>query len=564
MSHVRSPHFFRAPRPGQKKSGVTKGFYSMSDNGVILSGDAAYRQQRLATIAGLKEAGVDVYPHKFDATHDICEARAAAAQTAEDGRGSAVRVSGRIVAIRAAGAALLFMDIRGETDGRGQPEAAGRLQVVYNKKDVVEDGALTFAAVAGALRVGDIIGVEGLSGCTKAGELSVFARVVRPLAWCLHMLPERNKLTDEDIRWRERHVDLLVNDAAARVAVMRPRIIRLIREFFWERNFIEVETPAMCALAGGANAKPFRTHLNALDMDMFLRIAPELYLKQLVVGGMPRVFEIGKNFRNEGCDRTHNPEFTAIEAYWAGEDYNDWMTTTEMLMETIAKNVMGAKDGVIEYRQVDGTVVRVDFCGPYPRYPMIKTLEEKLGVTFPHDLSAPETQAWLSGVLAKRGVECEEPRTMARMLDKLVGVVIEPLCTQPSFITDHPQLMCPLAKWHRDDPTRLTERFELFVCGRELCNAYTELNDPEKQRAGFAASAGDRDAGDVESMPSDEAFCRALEYGLTPTGGWGMGIDRLVMFLTNCQSIRDVILFPTMRPTAEETEAQKRVLATDH
>jgi lysyl-tRNA synthetase class 2 len=390
------------------------------------------------------------------------------------------------------------------------------------------------------LDLGDWIGVDGTVMTTKRGELSVKVDGFQLLAKSLRPLPDKwHGLSDVDTRFRQRYVDLIVNEDARRVFAIRFAAVAAIRQELAAEGFVEVETPVLGHELGGATARPFVTYHNALDVDLYLRIAPELHLKRLVVGGFERVFEIGRVFRNEGVDTSHNPEFTMLEAYQAFADYHDMMSLTERLVVTAAR---AARDGdtVLE---LGGE--RIDLAEPWPRATIVGLIEEHVGVELEPAMDVAAARAVLDGL----GLSYKDEWGAGRLTHEVYDQLVEPKIVRPTFVLDHPRETSPLARAHRDDP-HLVERFEVVVNGNELANAYSELNDPIEQRVRFEAEARARAAGDAEAGTVDEDYLRALEFGLPPTGGMGLGIDRLTMLLAGVSSIREVILFPTLKPEA--------------
>lgn len=484
---------------------------------------------RIEKLGRLRERGLNPYPHSFPRTHTTRQARDLLLEvedhSPDSARTESVSVAGRMLALRSMGRAA-FADI---SDGHG------RMQILLRRNELGESYGLL-----DDLDIGDWVGVGGHVMRTRAGEVTVEATSLTMLAKSLRPLPEKwHGLTDTEIRFRQRYLDLIVSEEARRVATLRSSAVSAMRRFLDGRGFVEVETPVLVSVAAGAMARPFVTHHNQLHSDLYLRIATELYLKRLIVGGLERVYEIGRVFRNEGVDFYHNPEFTMMESYQAFADYRDVMAMVEEMVGYIATQVLGST--LLEF---DGK--EIDLSPPWPRLSLRQQLMDQAGVDF-LEYSDLDSLAARAEAL---GLDASQQTSWAGLMDKLVSSAVEPNLVQPTFLVDYPVEMSPLAKRHRDDP-RVVERFEGFMAGMEICNAFTELNDPLDQRARLqeqeALRSADRESGDEIYDRLDEEFLVAVEHGMPPTGGLGMGIDRLAMLLSGHRSIREVILFPMLR-----------------
>jgi lysyl-tRNA synthetase class 2 len=484
------------------------------------------RESRSKRLAALRAAGVDPYPAAVGAYVPIADVRRAHdARSAEElaAAPTPVAVVGRIRAVRSFGK-LLFFTL--DQDGAS-------LQVTVRKSEVAAE-VFEFAK---SLDVADFVRAEGPLWRTQKGELSVDARTLAVLAKSLRPLPEKwHGLQDVEARYRQRYLDLIVNERAREIAITRSRAVRAVRAYLDGAGFLEVETPVLQPLYGGASARPFTTHYHVYDQEVFLRISDELYLKRLVIGGLDRVYEIGRDFRNEGVDRKRNPEFTMMECYQAYADYRDMMRLAQGLIQHVAREVTGGLE--ITYRDQE-----IDLSGEWRAVPLCDAIRDATGI----DVLAAPDRASLAAAAGAKGLDTGDAPTWAQLVDHLFSEHVEPNLIQPTFLTDYPVELSPLAKRSARDP-RLVERFELFAAGFELANAFSELNDPEDQRARFEEQRIAAAAGDADAQPLDEDFLTALEHGMPPTGGIGLGIDRVAMLLCDVAHLREVLLFPYMRP----------------
>ena len=493
----------------------------MTDNNKSLKQIIDFRKDKLKK---LEKMGIDPYPQKYNPTH----LSSIIISDYESLEGKDVNVAGRIMSIRRMGKSSFFHI----------QDGGGRLQIFIKRDDIGEDIYNHFKL----LDIGDFVGVEGFVFKTKVNEISIHAKNLTVLCKSIRPLPivkEKEDTTfdafsDKEQRYRNRHLDLIVNTDIRDTFIKRANIIKSIRNYLDDLGFLEVETPVLQPLYGGANARPFTTHHNSLDQKLFLRIADELYLKRLIIGGIDRVYELSKDFRNEGMDRNHNPEFTMLEFYWAYADYEDNMDLVEAMIRDVAKNIGAQK--------INWGEMTIDLAKPFKRKPIFELLKEATGEDF-SNISLEQ----LRKICKEHNIEVEDNANYGQMLDGLMSTLVEPNLIQPTFVIDYPKEISPLAKKHRNGDPNLVERFELFIGTAEFANAFTELNDPIDQRDRFESQEKLEKAGDDEAHPIDENFLQAIECGMPPTAGVGIGIDRLVMLLTENLSIKDVILFPAMR-----------------
>lgn len=487
-------------------------------------------QVRIDKMHKIEEHGWKPFGYRFLYTHRAADIAAQFDELSE--KETEVKMAGRIMAIRGHGKTC-FMDMQDKT---------GRIQV-YVRKDVI--GEENYALIK-LMDIGDTVGITGTVFRTHMGELSIKANSVEMLSKSLRPLPEKwHGLKDVETRYRQRYVDLIVNPEVRDTFVKRSQIIRSVREVLDSHDFLEVETPILNTIAGGAAARPFISYHNALDMQVYMRIAPELYLKRLIVGGMDRVYEMGRVFRNEGIDNRHNPEFTSVEIYQAFADYRDMMDLTEEVVVKTAEKVLGTT--TINY---EGTTI--ELASPWKRMSMIEAVKEYSGKDFTNVTDLEEARA----IAKELNVAVEPSFGIGKIINACFEEYVEDKLIQPTFITGHPKEISPLAKSNPENP-EITDRFEAYIYGREICNGFTELNDPIDQKERFLKQVEERANGDEEANMMDEDFVNALEYGLPPTGGLGIGIDRLVMFLTNSSTIRDVLFFPTMKPLGKAAVSEK-------
>ena len=493
----------------------------MSDQNKSLKQIMDFRVEKLDA---LREAGINPYPVKFDPSHSSAFIKS----NYNEIEGKTVKIAGRIMALRKMGKASFSQVMDSE----------GRIQFFIRRDDVGDESYSCFKL----LDIGDYVGVEGFVFTTKTGEISIHTSALSVLAKSIRPLPvvkEKDgqifdSFSDKELRYRNRHLDLILNPEVKETFISRAAIIRSIREFLDNKGFLEVETPVLQPLYGGANARPFTTHHNSLDQTLYLRIADELYLKRLIIGGFDRVYEIAKDFRNEGIDRNHNPEFTMLEFYWAYADYEDCMELVEDLIRQSAEK--------IDAMNINWGGMDIDLSKKFIRKPFFELLSEATG----HDIADLDEKK-LREICTEKEISIDDDFNLGQILDELMSELVEPKLIQPTFVIDYPKEISPLAKAHRNGNPNIVERFELFIGGAEFANSFSELNDPIDQRNRLEAQALLRERGDDEAQPIDENFIQAMECGMPPTGGVGIGIDRLTMLLTGNRWIKDVILFPILR-----------------
>ena len=490
---------------------------------------------RLEKLKKLEEMGIEVYPYSFEKSHDFKELINQFKDSSKQELETAdvvVKIAGRVTAVRTMGKSAFLHLFDGEA----------KLQI-YIRKDIVSEKDFQ---VFKLLDIGDIIGVEGKLFRTQTNELTVLVSKLTFLGKSLHPLPEKwHGLQDKELRFRQRYVDLIVNENTRKIFNLRSLIIRQIRMFFYERGYLEVETPMMHSIPGGASARPFITRHNALSIDLYLRIAPELYLKRLMVGGMEKIFEINRNFRNEGISQKHNPEFTMLEFYELYHDFEYYIKLTEDLIEVLNQNIL--EDDYIEY---EGE--KICMKPPFKRVKYMDLLCEKAGISLEDSWNEEKLKAFIEEHIPDEDI----PPTYGKMLELMFDHYVEPSLQEPTFVTYYPKVISPLSKRSRLNE-RETERFELYVAGMEVANGFSELNDPIDQRNRFEAQVKDREKGDDEAQVIDEDFLTALEYGMGPAAGEGVGIDRLIMLYSGTSSIKEVILFPLLRPKAPQSEEDR-------